>query len=367
MSNRVTRVALAASAIMVVAPLLATTSAVAAPAGDVQIRTNDRESVIHSYRQNLEPLLDVPVGWTGSTKECRPGTTTKDSRQATLAAVNYVRSLAGLPSVTLNAGKSDKAQSAALIMAANGYLSHQPTRSASCWSQKGYDGASHGNLFLGWGYGAEDLSDATGPRAVVGYMDDPGDSNVLVGHRRWILYQQQKSIGTGDTDVSNALYVIGNDKRPSANKWVSWPTAGYFPKELEPDGRWSLSYPGADFSRAKVTASTPEGSVKVRQYPVANGYGDNTLSWDMSLPGAYAPQDNGWSDPFNESTGASGPLDDLPVTVKVSGIRVGGKPVTKTWTTTLVQAETPANPPVETPGPGTAGTEGGSPALRPVG
>jgi hypothetical protein len=40
------------------------------------------------------------------------------------------------------------AQAAALIMDANGALSHQPPPSWDCWTQSGYDGADNSNLYL---------------------------------------------------------------------------------------------------------------------------------------------------------------------------------------------------------------------------
>lgn len=338
--------------------LLGWGSVAAAPPGEITINTKSRDAVIESYQQFLEPLLTVPVGWTGNVENCKQGTTSRENQQSTLKAVNYVRSLAGLPGVTLDAKKSKKSQAAALIMAANGYLTHYPSKDARCYTQAGYDGASHGNLFLGWDSRADEpgyLSPATGARAVVGYMEDSGSNNLLVGHRRWIMYQELKTIGSGDTDSSNSLYVVGSDSRSSSKKWVSWPTAGYFPLELEPLGRWSLSYPNADFSRAKVRVTTPAGPIKTKKTPVEKGMGDNTLSWDMTLPGDYAPsrdQSGEWVWEDSEEVGAApAQLPDLPVTVTVSGIRVGGKAVTKKWTTTLVQAAqvTPVNVEVAAP------------------
>jgi uncharacterized protein YkwD len=322
-------------------------AALASPGSVTAIDTNDRLAVIQSYQQRLEPLLAVPVGWTGTVKGCKAGTTSLANRRATVAAVNYVRSLAKLKSVSLNRSMSKKAQDAALIMAANNYLTHNPPKSASCWTKSGYDGASHSNLFLGWSSHMADpnyLSDATGARAVIGYMDDDGDNNTVVGHRRWIMFQQLTTIGTGDTDFTNSLYVVSRDRRPSQNIWVSWPTAGYFPQELEPRGRWSLSYPGADFSRAKVTVTAGSNPIKVMKQYVRNGYADNTISWDMRLPGEYAPQPDMWiSDDSNEPQEVV-VLPDLAVRVVVSGIRLNGKNVSKRWTTTLVQASARAIP-----------------------
>ena len=286
------------------------------------VNTQDRAAVVASYQTQLQPLLGIPTGWDGSLQECRAGEPSAQSQDAVLSAVNYMRSLAALPEVTLNPDLSRKSQQAALIMAANDIISHDLARSLRCWTEAGYAGAKNGNLALGFGYGPGSLASTTGPRAVVNYMDDPGQGNGLVGHRRWLLYQSLAEIGNGDTDTSNSIYVLGDRRRNPARIWVPWPTSGYFPRELEPGGRWSISHPRADFRRAKVTVTTPQGKIEVRAYPVAAGFGDNTLSWDMDLPPAYA----------------SDPSADYPVTVKVTGIRMGGKKVTKEWTTTLIKA-----------------------------
>ena len=290
------------------------------------IDNGSRASVVSAYQTWLAPTLDVPVGWTGSVADCRAGTTSDADRTATLSAVNYMRAMADLAPVVLDPVLSAKSQAAALIMTANEFLSHDPPKSATCWTVAGHEAASNGNLSIGFGYdtgsGQDPLAASTGPRAIVSYMTDPGPGNEIVGHRRWILFQQLKRIGSGDTSTANSLYVIDGYRAPAGTTWIPWPTAGFFPRELEPEGRWSVSYPGADFRKARVKVTTPDGPVSVRKAKVANGYADNTLSWDMTLPPGYTAS-----------------TADYPVTVTVSGIRMpGGKKATRTWTTTLVRA-----------------------------
>lgn len=291
--------------------------------GGMAVNRN-REAVIAGYRSGYESLLGVPTGWTGSLDPCRAGTISDANAIATLDAVNYMRTLAGVRPVGLSAAMSKDAQAAALIMAANNFLSHFPPRSARCWSAAGYRGASHGNIYLGWRSdnepGVDPLNMSTGPRSVAGYMSDEDEGNELVGHRRWLLYQALKRIGTGDTYTSNSIYVVSGERAAvKSARWVPWPAAGYFPLELEPKGRWSLTYPGADFRRAKISVRTIEGPAAVRRIPVKNGYGDNTISWQVALPEGHA-------------------AGDFRVDVTVSGIRVNGRSVTKRWSTTLVRA-----------------------------
>ena len=313
------------------------------------INNNSRASVIRTYQRWLEPLLAVPVGWTGNTAHCKAGRTSVANQWATLSAVNYMRALADLPTVTLDPVRSRKSQQAALIMAANNFLSHTPPRGAKCWTKAGYDGASHGNLYLGWSFGdgpagdagtaaGQPPSEATGARAVFGYLVDDGGNNTFAGHRRWLLYQQLSLIGSGDTFYSNSIYVLPPAYlEPRGTTWVAWPMPGYFPRELEPKGRWSLSYPGADFRSAHVTVTGSTGSVKARKEPVAVGYGDNSLVWQVRLPVAYRAD----------------PTADFTVSVKVTGIRLpSGAVASRSWRTTFVRATAepmPAPTPTATP------------------
>lgn len=310
--------------VVVAMGLLATAATIVAVPGQAA-DTPDRAKVIADYQAVLEPLLDIPTGFTGNVAACDPGTISQQNADATLAAVNYVRGLARLSPVVLNPARSADAQASALIMAANESLTHRPTKDARCWSTSGYDGASHGNLSLGWSDSGLAVPESTGPRAVLGYMTDPGDSNAVAGHRRWLLWQGLTQIGTGDTEVSNTIVVIPEPFIAQRGKaWISWPTPGAFPRELEPQGRWSLSYPRANFTRARVTMTTQDGrAIEVKANPVANGFADNTLTWEASLPADY-----------RSASGA-----DYPVNVTVVGVRLpGGKTVSKRWTTTLVRA-----------------------------
>lgn len=233
----------------------------------------------------IRNLLRVPDGWTGKVDRCEAGLTSQDFRDATLGVVNAVRELAGQSPVTENPTMSATAQEAAFMMKVNRTLSHFPPQSWDCWSQAGYEGATKSNLYLG----------RSGPDAILGYMVDPGSSNALVGHRRWILFGGATEVGIGNTDTSDALQVIGGRGTTSPQKWTAWPTEGWFPNQLWPQeveswsGGWrsyaparlSLSYPRADFSRAAVSMTRNGEPVDVALTPAKVGFGDNTISWDV--------------------------------------------------------------------------------------
>ena len=219
------------------------------------INTRSMAAVNEAYWSQYASQQSVPIGWVGgSLLGCLPGMSSATSNQATLTALNYVRSLAGLAPVTLNGSLNAGAQAAALMMSANGALSHDPSSSWKCYSAAGASAA-----------------------------------NFAVGHRRWVLNPFTTQVGTGSTDTANALTVIGptSSARPNP-RWVGWPTAGYFPNAIEPDGRWSLSSGrrNVSFAHAKVRVYYGGHRVPVHQYRVENGYAQPTIVWQM--PAGFA-------------------------------------------------------------------------------
>ena len=128
-------------------------------------------------------------GWTGDLAACDAGTTSAAFRDAVLLRINYFRAMAGVPAqVTLSDTYNAKAQQAALMMSVNDQLSHNPPATWHCYTADGAEAAGNSNLALGI-YGWD---------AITGYMQDPGTGNGAVGHRRWILYPQTQTMGTGD-------------------------------------------------------------------------------------------------------------------------------------------------------------------------
>jgi uncharacterized protein YkwD len=249
------------------------------------INTGSRAAVRDAVLNRLRPALAAKVVWNGSTPRCRAGTPSAGTQKATLKAINFYRAMGQLDPVKFDAKLSARAQKAALIMDAEGSLSHVPPRSWNCWTKVGATAAGSSNLCLG----------CTGAESIAQYMIDPGAGNKDAGHRRWVMYPFVRSMGSGVTTGASALWVIPpKPVRAKAPTWVSWPTPGYFPNELEPGGRWSLSASNAhlDFGRAKVVVRTAAGTkIKVRQYkPTKHGeadYGTPALVWqvgDFRLP-----------------------------------------------------------------------------------
>ena len=200
--------------------------------------TWDRQAVLDSYRQEFNRRQPSPE-FTGSIRDCKPGTTSQTFRDSMVRRVNWYRNMAGLEPVTENPEATAKAQAAALIMAAEGRWSHWPPPDWRCWTSDGYAGASS-NLFVG----------TYGLSAVDGYIRDPGPYNLEVGHRSSILDPWVSQVSTGDVPVgrrANALSM--NNPSPTEEDdpqlredrgFVAWPPPGYVPARAV-WGRWSFS------------------------------------------------------------------------------------------------------------------------------
>jgi uncharacterized protein YkwD len=240
------------------------------------VDTSDRQAVEDAFAHQMLPALETPIGWTGNVESCDAGHPSAAAQDATLAAINFVRSLGQLDPVTFDPTYSAKAQEAALMMQANGDLDHAPPSSWRCWTQDGAEAAGSSNLSLG----------NSGAGAVWAYMTDDGSNNTAVGHRRWIMRPLTATMGSGSTSGANSLWVFGDDNaNASVPAWIAWPGTGYFPSLLEPDGRWSLSTsdPNFSLSNAEVTVTDTAGTaLPVSLYSLEDGYGPDTLVWEVS-------------------------------------------------------------------------------------
>ena len=252
------------------------------------VNIQNKETVRQFYLSEYLASEGISSDWSGSHTSCSPGSTSESFRQAVLRRINYFRAMGGIPSIIGFVDEyNQKAQAAALMMSVNQQLSHSPPGSWTCYSTDGYDGASSSNLYLG----------VYGPSAISGYINDPGGGNYFVGHRRWILYPQTQYMGTGDIPSqggypsSNALWVFDTSNmwgpRPlTRESYVAWPPPGYVPRQVVYT-RWSFAYAHAVFSSASVTVTRNGQPESVTVNPTANGYGENTLVWEL---GESVPQ-----------------------------------------------------------------------------
>lgn len=198
-------------------------------------------------------------------------------------------------------------------MIANGMLSHTPPPSWTCFTLDGSEAASNSNIAIG----------GDGPTAVDLYMEDDGDVNEPVGHRRWLLFPSQETMGTGSVTASNgfffganAIWVIGGFGG-GASQPAAWPPEGFVPFQVVYD-RWSYSRPNGDFSGATVTMTQDGNPVVVDVLPIQNGFGDNTLVWEPRITKGFPGG------------------DDQSFTVRIEDVVVNFVPQTIAYTVTVI-------------------------------
>ncbi len=282
------------------------------PAFTVTVTTTNREETRNFFNAVYFASQDVPIAWSGNVASCLAGSTFAAFRDATARRINYFRAMAGIPAnIVFNGTFNTKAQQAALMMSAANTLSHFPAPSWPCFTADGAEAAENSNLALG----------SAGPDAVDGFLEDYGSNNEAVGHRRWLLYPQTETMGTGDVPASganfaaNAIWVFdgnfGGPRPATREAFVAWPPPGFVPHAVVYP-RWSFSFPDADFAGATVSLSSNGVGIPVTVHTLVGGRGENTLVWH--------PSD---LDP-NPAFSWPRPAADTPFTVFINNVLVGG-------------------------------------------
>lgn len=214
---------------------------------------NKKEAVCKRWKEAFSEKSEGT--WSGDVDSCKAGDISKDARALALARLNYMRWLAELKEVTTDPALDKKAQECALMMHANGYLSHNPPKSWKCYTDDGASAAGKSNI-----------SGAPGVSSVLLYMIDPGNDTTL-GHRRWIISNRFGPTGLGSTSKSSCMYTIGG-KTNGNRTWTAWPPPGIFPVELNSNGwasmdktGWSIQSDTIDFAGKDITV-TEDGKDK---------------------------------------------------------------------------------------------------------
>ena len=288
-----------------------------------------RRALVSGFYQNvyLPSENNISLGWTGDAATCTPGTTLQTYRDAVAQRLAWFRSMAGVPpGVALDPVNNAKDQQAALMMSVNRAISHSPPASWTCYTSDGAAAAGQSNLC--YSTGASYLRGD--PGCIELYMSDFGPTNTAVGHRRWVLYPQTQTMGTGDVPATgtyysaNALWAwdsnFGGLRPATRDMFVAWPPKGYVPAALV-FGRWSFSCPGADFSTASVNMLCNGANLPLTQQPVANGYGENTLVWETA------------------GCSPSGGADAI-AGVSISNVSIGGTPQNFAYTVRIFDPNT---------------------------
>ena len=205
------------------------------------------------YNALYLPALTEASLSTGNVANCTPGALSAARLAALEKQVNYFRQMAGVPPITFDATMNARAQAAALIMAAQGDLSHDPPADWKCYTGEGSIGASQSNLGISYGYDTR--------FTVMNFMEDRGANNLAVGHREWLLAPPTTRMGGGEIKGPEwdayAVYVVDPNASyyglwpATREEYVAWPPPGYVPRTVA-YARWSFFLPDADFAAATV-------------------------------------------------------------------------------------------------------------------
>ena len=285
-----------------------------------------------NFAQNLKPLskdsmLELynsyylsseikSMPWNGSLNGCKCGSLDSSIYSKATARINFFRQIYGLGPVKMNAASNKKAQAAALLSKANEELTHNPTKTAKCYSKDADEGCQGSCLSF------TDFNSYQ-PGFLTGFMQDYGDENYFIGHRRWMLYSKLVEVGYGATDNAEALYTVGGVSFDDLEvpDCVPYPWPGAVPENLI-FPKWSFSIPDkykVDFSQAIVTMKTEGGQViNLEILEVLENYLDHTLVW--SAKGMFDYSDG---EPYMTTE-----LDDYidkKIKVSIKNVMVDGK------------------------------------------
>lgn len=240
--------------------------------------------------------------------QCRAGMLRPQTKYRFLEALNALRARHGLAPVRYNEAADRAAGEAALIMATNNALSHDPPPNWTCWTAAGAGAAGSSNLLGGVSSPYLTYED---DNAILAEWLIEGDGDEI-GHRRWMLdpYLDQTALGRViavlpggvrmDSVVMKVFDFPGDAPRrgaaPRIPDFVAWPQGEYPQQFFSPRARLSFSIsedPDAltnvDFSEARVSISDGQQTLPVRDQRWDNeGYGvANCLSWrvDGIVPG----------------------------------------------------------------------------------
>lgn len=239
---------------------------------------------------------------------CIAGVLRPETKYRFLEAFNTMRARHGLAPVRYNEAADRAAGEAALIMATNNALSHDPPPTWTCWTAAGAGTAGSSNLLGGVSSPYLSYED---DNAILAEWLIEGDGDEI-GHRRWMLdpYLEQTSLGRViavlaggvrmDSVVMKVFDFPGETERRASKsripEYVAWPQGDYPAQFFSARARLSFSVsegPDAmtnvDFSDARVAISDGQRGLPVRDQRWDNeGYGvANCLSWrvDGLVPG----------------------------------------------------------------------------------
>jgi roadblock/LC7 domain-containing protein len=244
--------------------------------------------------------MDLSEGtWTGSAASCDEGDLTGAGRDNAYRLHSLYRFMAGLDPVEMTDANNKLAQGCALLMTANGMLSHMPDSSWKCYTAENSKTA-----------GSSSLSGGGSVSSVDGYMMDPGNPTTL-GHRRWILSSMLAGVGFGSSGQFSCQYQPPSRPAAGGKAWTAWPPDGQIPIQAMSGGfmsvdqtGWSLQSDSIDFASAQVKVTVDGMDQAVTTTQLGGGYGSlfamrfNPMGWTTAAGKTYHVAVSGTSMPI---------------------------------------------------------------------
>lgn len=207
--------------------------------------------------------------WGGAVGTCSQGTMSLDWQERTLRSVNLYRWLAGVPPLTLEPAAFQAEQACALMMHANGKLSHTPPSAWKCWTEDGAAAA-----------GSSSIATTPAVQAVDLYVADPGNPTTL-GHRRWVLSPWITTTAFGSTSGYSCMRTSGWGNTGAT--FVAWPPPGVYPMELHTasfatidETGWSIQSDALSLGAASASVTVDGQAKPVTTTPLLANYGSGS-------------------------------------------------------------------------------------------
>ncbi|HET6333747.1 MAG TPA: CAP domain-containing protein [Polyangiales bacterium] len=259
-----------------------------APGGDICGRwTADRTNL-------------TEAAWNGDAASCAAGDMTPEARATAYRLHTLYRFMAGLEPVPMTDENNRKAQDCALLMTANGSITHTPPSTWKCYTM---EGAATAN--------ASSLSGGGAISSVDGYMVDPGNPTTL-GHRRWVLSSMLAGVGFGSSGKFSCQYQPATRPKTGGKPWIAWPPPGQIPiqafgtsfSSMDKTG-WSLQSDSVDLKSAQVSITAGGMDLPVTVTQLGSGYGSTyaisiiPMGWKATAGTTYSVKVTGASMPIS--------------------------------------------------------------------
>jgi hypothetical protein len=177
---------------------------------------------------------------------CDAGMINAAQKDEALTRVNFLRQLCDLPEVVYDGSQDESLQAAALLMAVNNKLDHNPTAADECYSEEAAFGA-HGNLWMGT---ASSYYEWAPSEMIDDLVNDLGVETL--GHRLWLLNPFMKNTAFGRVDINTIIndkdYILTSSvvyvQNHSATGMTSNATTDFiaYPKNEMPSDVFSLDW-----------------------------------------------------------------------------------------------------------------------------